>query len=70
MIPERRRILVWMGAAALAPLATTPALADEHRPTPRMTEGPFYPTSFPADTDADLTRVAGQPRRAKERRSR
>ena len=59
---ERRRILAWLGAAALAPLAPTPVLADDRKPTPRMTEGPFYPTSFPADTDADLTRVAGQAR--------
>jgi len=61
---ERRRILVWMGAAALAPLAATPALADEHKPTPSMTEGPFYPRTFPKDSDADLTRVAGHARRA------
>src|SRR5262245_32161743 len=61
---ERRRILAWLGAAAIAPLAPTPALADDRKPTPRMTEGPFYPTSFPADSDADLTRVAGQARAA------
>ncbi len=28
--------------------------------TPGQTEGPFYPTTFPADMDADLVRVAGQ----------
>jgi protocatechuate 3,4-dioxygenase beta subunit len=61
---ERRRVLSWLGAAALAPLAPTPALADERPPTPRMTEGPFYPRTFPRDADADLTRVAGQPRAA------
>jgi protocatechuate 3,4-dioxygenase beta subunit len=60
--PERRRILAWMGAAALAPLAPTPSLADDRPPTPRMTEGPFYPRTFPSDTDADLTRIAGSPR--------
>jgi hypothetical protein len=26
-----------------------------------MTEGPFYPRRFPADSDGDLTRVAGKP---------
>jgi protocatechuate 3,4-dioxygenase beta subunit len=57
--PQRRRVLSWIGASALAPLAVTPALADEHAPTPSMTEGPFYPTSFPKDSDADLTRVEG-----------
>ena len=59
--PERRRIVLWMGAAALAPLAPTPALAGEgHAPTPRVSEGPFYPRTMPADGDADLTRVAGR----------
>ena len=61
---ERRRVLHWIGAAALAPLAATPALAQERAATPRMTEGPFYPRSFPQDVDADLTRVAGRTRAA------
>jgi len=57
---QRRRALAWMGAVAIAPLAVTPAIgADERPPTPPMTEGPFYPRSFPRDTDADLTRVEG-----------
>ena len=56
----RRRVLLWIGGCALAPLMPTPALADQRPPTPRMTEGPFYPRSFPADVDADLTRVAGK----------
>ena len=57
---ERRRVLSWIGAAALAPVAPTPALADEFKPTPRMTEGPFYPRQFPKDVDADLTRIDGR----------
>ena len=56
---NRRRIVYWLGAAAVAPLMPTPLLADDRPATPRMTEGPFYPTSFPSDTDADLTRVEG-----------
>lgn len=56
----RRRILLALGAAAVAPLWPTPVLADEHPPTPSMTEGPFYPRRLPADADGDLTRVAGQ----------
>jgi protocatechuate 3,4-dioxygenase beta subunit len=61
---ERRRILVWMGAAVVAPLAATPALADARPPTPAMTEGPFYPRSLPKDSDADLTLIDGHSRRA------
>ena len=61
---QRRRVLAWMGAAAFAPLAPTPALADEQPATPSMTEGPFYPRSLPRDTDADLTRVDGRASRA------
>ena len=58
--PHRRRILGWIGAATLAPLAPTPVLADDLPATPRMTEGPFYPRTFPKDIDGDLTRVAGR----------
>jgi|ERR1700674_3356679 protocatechuate 3,4-dioxygenase, beta subunit len=58
--PHRRRALAWMGALAIAPLAATPALADERLPTPRMTEGPFYPNTLPRDSDWDLTRVEGR----------
>jgi len=58
--PTRRRLIAWMGATALAPLAPTPAFGDERAPTPRLTEGPFYPNTLPADSDADLTHVAGR----------
>ncbi len=61
---QRRRIIAWLGAAAVAPLAPTPLLAAGRAATPRMTEGPFYPRMFPDDADADLTRVAGRPGRA------
>lgn len=57
---RRRRVLSWIGASALAPLAATRVLAEDRPATPRMTEGPFYPTSFPRDTDSDLTRVEGR----------
>jgi protocatechuate 3,4-dioxygenase beta subunit len=61
---HRRRLLAWIGAAAALPLQLTPALGQERAPTPRMTEGPFYPRKFPPDSDADLTHVAGQRDRA------
>ena len=58
--PQRRRIVLALATLAAAPLVPTPALADERRPTPRMTEGPFYPRSLPSDEDADLTQVKGR----------
>ena len=61
MSTHRRIFLLGMGAAAVAPLLATPALAAERPPTPAMTEGPFYPRRFPADSDGDLTRMAGKP---------
>jgi protocatechuate 3,4-dioxygenase beta subunit len=57
---QRRKLIFWLGAAAIAPLAATPALAEERAATPPLTEGPFYPNSLPRDTDADLTRVEGR----------
>ena len=55
----RRRLILWIGATALSPLAITPALGDDRPPTPRMTGGPFYPREFPRDIDSDLTRIDG-----------
>ena len=57
--PSRR-----LAVARLAALALTPWLAAHatpaRRPTPALTEGPFYPTQGPAERDADLARVAGR----------
>lgn len=63
-LTQRRRVLAWMGAATLSPLATAALGADERPLTPKMTEGPFYPRSLPRDADADLTRVEGRAQRA------
>jgi protocatechuate 3,4-dioxygenase beta subunit len=52
--PLLRRPL--LGAALLLPL---PALAQNRVATPAQMQGPYYPVSFPADTDADLVRVQG-----------
>lgn len=54
---SRRTILAGAGVA-LMPLA--PARAAGLVPTPAQTEGPFYPTGFPADMDNDLVQVRGQ----------
>ncbi|MCW5594059.1 MAG: intradiol ring-cleavage dioxygenase [Burkholderiales bacterium] len=59
---RRRQALASLGALALTPWL--PAHAQERAATPPLTEGPFYPQSFPANRDADLTRVAGRPGRA------
>lgn len=59
---DRRRLLLLSSGSLLAWAlpgaagATTPLVI-----TPGQTEGPFYPVTFPADMDADLVRVQGQP---------
>lgn len=46
--------------ASTAFIAAVPAAASQRLPTPASTEGPFFPDRMPADTDSDLTRIAGQ----------
>lgn len=53
-----RRLLLAGAGASLLPLG--PAGAAGLIATPQQTEGPFYPTAFPADTDNDLVQVRGQ----------
>jgi protocatechuate 3,4-dioxygenase beta subunit len=53
-----RRLLVAGAGASL--LAFRPAVAAALVATPQQTEGPFYPTSFPADIDNVLVQVRGQ----------
>lgn len=48
-------------AVALLILAMPAAPAMALELTPAQSEGPFYPRRKPADTDADLTRIAGGP---------
>lgn len=45
-------------------LLVLPAAAEMPR-TPAQMEGPYYPAAIPADADADLLQVAGQPRPAR-----
>jgi protocatechuate 3,4-dioxygenase beta subunit len=60
--PSRRLLLAGAGASLLpfGPAARAAGLIA----TPQQTEGPFYPTSFPADMDNDLVKVRGQQARA------
>lgn len=47
-------------SAGLALLAPACALAQAPGATPRQTTGPFYPTDWSGDADADLVRVTGE----------
>jgi protocatechuate 3,4-dioxygenase beta subunit len=51
---ETRRRLLRMMALGSAFAATRGAYAEELARTPPQTEGPFYPTRLPLDTDNDL----------------
>jgi len=57
----RRSFAAGLGAALLVPPG---AFASPLVATPSQTEGPFYPTAFPADSDGDLVQVRGQTARA------
>lgn len=60
-ILSRRTMLARAGAGAgIALMPLSPAFAAGLMPTPAQTEGPFYPTGFPADMDNDLVQVRGQ----------
>ena len=58
----RRRVL--HGAATMLLVASGLVRAESLRATPAVALGPFYPAKKPADSDADLTQVAGQSGRA------
>jgi protocatechuate 3,4-dioxygenase beta subunit len=55
---QRLSVLAWSfaGLAGAQPVALAP--------TPGQPEGPFYPKTFPADRDADLTQVSGRSAKA------
>ncbi len=67
MTTTRRRIVVASAACiAAAAMPKRAALAQRSlEPTPSQTEGPFYPRTFPADRDNDLTRITGHADRAR-----
>jgi protocatechuate 3,4-dioxygenase beta subunit len=55
--PSRRTLIVGAGVSLL-PLRS--GIAADLVATPAQTEGPFYPTAFPADMDNDLVQVRGR----------
>ena len=61
---DRRRVLVALAAFPLLQVARAAAQPVALTPTPSQPEGPFYPKTFPADRDSDLTQVAGRSARA------
>jgi len=58
MIPRRRLLEVFARCAAGLSLSGT-ARPEALPATPAQTAGPFYPLSFPADSDNDLVQIAG-----------
>ena len=58
--PSRRgALLLAAGSGAALVLPRRLLAASELVPTPRQTEGPFYPIELPSDLDSDLVRVTG-----------
>lgn len=58
MRPFSRRLLLAAAGTSILPLGDS--LAAGLVATPAQTEGPFYPTAFPTDSDNDLVQVRGQ----------
>jgi protocatechuate 3,4-dioxygenase beta subunit len=50
----------FVGAVGIGAFASQRARAQQLRPTPQETYGPYYPVQMPAENDADLTRLAGR----------
>jgi protocatechuate 3,4-dioxygenase beta subunit len=48
-----RRAVLASAAAVLLPAGLASAVRDGRVVTPNQTEGPFYPTKLPVDTDND-----------------
>ena len=65
-VPRRRMLaaLPALAAMALLPIVRSGAQVPSLTPTPGQVEGPFYPKTFPADRDSDLTQIVGRSARA------
>jgi protocatechuate 3,4-dioxygenase beta subunit len=62
MTSSRRAFLFGTSAALIA---APSLLRASTMPTPRATEGPFYPTALPLDSDNDLVSVSGHQAKAR-----
>ncbi|TAG47200.1 MAG: hypothetical protein EAZ30_10420 [Betaproteobacteria bacterium] len=61
MNESRRRALQWITAAATVRLSNqSTAQSSVLAPTPRDTEGPFYPVDWTGEVDGDLISVGGK----------
>jgi protocatechuate 3,4-dioxygenase, beta subunit len=60
MTITRRSLVIGLGAGALV----VADAAEQLRPTPQETFGPFFPVHTPSYHDFDLTRIPGRPGRA------
>ncbi len=58
LCPSSRRLLLAGACSVFVPLRLSRAATLVA--TPEQTEGPYYPVSFPADSDNDLVQVRGQ----------
>ena len=65
MSPRRRLIGTALGGAAAIAMPGILRAAAALPPTPQQTAGPFYPLTYPADSDNDLVHVAGHGEPAK-----
>jgi protocatechuate 3,4-dioxygenase beta subunit len=64
MFLSRRQLLGHLAGAAVVAPGYARSVGERLEPTPQEIVGPFYPIAQPADSDADLTLVAGRTGRA------
>jgi protocatechuate 3,4-dioxygenase, beta subunit len=64
-LPRRKVIEAAFGGAAAIAMPAILRAAEALPSTPQQTAGPFYPQSYPSDSDNDLVHVAGHGEAAK-----